>query len=137
VNYLSLCSGIEAKACTKCGEVKPLDDFHRHRRGPLGRHSHCKPCWYAGRGPRRIPPVEHRRRLNLRTRYRLTPEAVSEMAIVQGGVCAICGQPMKRPCIDHDHDTGRVRGLLCHGCNIKLPAVEDAAFMAAALRYLG
>lgn len=48
-----------------------------------------------------------------------------------------CGCEPRRPVVDHDHETGIVRGIICHACNIKLPAVEDAGFLAAALRYLG
>lgn len=55
-----------------------------------------------------------------------------EMYKEQGGKCALCGLPEKatngdktaRLCIDHDHDTGEVRGLLCRGCNHILGAIE-------------
>lgn len=51
--------------------------------------------------------------------YGLRPGEYQEMLDRQGGVCAICG---KRPvtirlAVDHDHETGRVRGLLCRRCN--------------------
>lgn len=54
----------------------------------------------------------------------------------QGGLCGICRRPMKRECIDHDHKTRKVRGLLCHGCNIKLPSVENDEYRVAAIEYL-
>jgi len=50
----------------------------------------------------------------------LTPAQHAEMLNNQHGVCAICGkiQKGKRPLVvDHDHETGKVRGLLCYGCN--------------------
>lgn len=66
----------------------------------------------------------------------MTPERWQELFDSQGGRCAICRCVPVRPVVDHDHATGRVRGILCHGCNIILPAIEDEAFCAAALSYL-
>jgi hypothetical protein len=56
----------------------------------------------------------------------------------QGGVCAICGNPPKtrRLHIDHDHKTGKVRGLLCHRCNGNLPAWVTPAWLREAYMYL-
>ena len=55
----------------------------------------------------------------------------------QGGVCSICGQVMEPINIDHDHDTGRVRGLLCTPCNLGLGAFKDnLEYLSAAVLYL-
>jgi len=57
----------------------------------------------------------------------------------QGGACAICGQPPgKKPLsVDHNHKTGKVRGLLCHTCNTGLGMfTEDIGKLAAAVSYL-
>jgi ribosomal protein L24E len=65
--------------------------------------------------------AETHRRQSLRRRYGLTIEQFDEMLAEQGGVCAICGTdtPLGRGTfhVDHDHQTGQVRGLLCHPCN--------------------
>ncbi len=51
-------------------------------------------------------------------KYGLTPEQYRAMLTDQRGCCKICGRVFKRtPNIDHDHATGRVRGLLCFICN--------------------
>lgn len=53
--------------------------------------------------------------------YGLTPEQYAKMQEAQGNACAICDYTPKpgrrRLEVDHDHETGRVRGLLCHVCN--------------------
>ena len=54
----------------------------------------------------------------------------------QGGVCAICkraGFPVRGPYIDHDHRSGKVRGILCHFCNLMLGYMEDDPAIAQAM----
>lgn len=80
--------------------------------------------------------ARRKQRMNLSSRYRMTADQHAAMVERQGGKCAICKEPMNRPCVDHDHATGKVRGLLCHRCNIRLSAVEDSAFRRRALAYL-
>lgn len=81
---------------------------------------------------------EDQARWNLATRYKLKPEDVADMIRDQQGRCAICEVLLvsTRMVIDHDHSSGKVRGLLCHACNIKLPVVEDAGWLMLAWAYL-
>lgn len=61
------------------------------------------------------------------------------MLASQGGVCAICGGPPTRPsfAIDHAHETGAVRGLLCDRCNVMLGMARDSVnVLAAGIAYL-
>ena len=133
-------SGFEparVKSCTKCGATKPLDGFHRQKAGKHGRHSWCKDCANQARRNRVRPDTpEQSRRWNLATRYGVTPERVEQTIAAQGGACAICCGEMKRPVIDHDHATGKVRGILCHPCNLKLHPLESWPHLAAATAYL-
>lgn len=134
----SVCSGIE-KTCGRCNTSKPLDEFHRQPSGAHGRHSWCKDCanaFYRSRRPKTYAP-EAKRRWQLMTRYRLTPEQVEAMRQAQGCACAICRVPLGKFHIDHDHNTKAVRGLLCHGCNVKLGGWDDLTWRDAALAYLG
>ncbi|MFI6861319.1 endonuclease VII domain-containing protein [Streptomyces sp. NPDC050421] len=72
-------------------------------------------------------------------RYGLTD---SQLALVVGdAVCHICGERDPREgdgfCVDHDHATGAVRGLLCGGCNTGLGMFRDRPeLLSAAVRYL-
>lgn len=69
-------------------------------------------------------------RTKLKIRYGITLEEFEHMLALQGGVCAICKQPendryKRRLSVDHDHSTGKVRGLLCHMCNTALGKLKD------------
>lgn len=63
----------------------------------------------------------------------------------QNGKCAICGKEetslcrwgtVKNLAVDHDHVTGKFRGLLCQLCNTRLAVLEDVEFVSSALKYL-
>jgi hypothetical protein len=69
-----------------------------------------------------------RRMAVLKTRYGITVDEYDQMLIAQGGGCAICGRPRsgkKNLPVDHNHKTGRVRGVLCHPCNRWIGVIVD------------
>lgn len=69
----------------------------------------------------------------------LTLAGYEDMIDMQEGLCAICGKPNangKCLYLDHNHQTGQARGLLCARCNTGLTYVEDMLFRRACLRYL-
>jgi hypothetical protein len=77
--------------------------------------------------------------------YRCTHEEYAAMLDAQSGKCAICGREetatrngrVKQLSVDHDHVTGRIRALLCGGCNVGLGAFQNnPAALAAAIEYL-
>ena len=67
--------------------------------------------------------------------YGLTLEEYDALVTAHAGACAICGKVPEELVVDHDHATGRVRGMLCHGCNLSLGHLEK--HLEAALRYIG
>ena len=72
-------------------------------------------------------------------RYNITLEQYNEMLTAQNGVCSICGSPPSRRNldVDHNHNTGKVRGLLCHHCNLILAhALDDKNILRNAANYL-
>lgn len=86
------------------------------------------------------------------SKYGLSRKEFASLLLQQGGRCAICQKPFeppdpnrrpksqsrrRRPHIDHDHDSGAIRGLLCRACNLACGNVEDDWKIALALsRYL-
>lgn len=67
--------------------------------------------------------------------YRLTEAEYEVILSFQGGVCAGCGEPPRktRLAVDHDHKTGRIRGLLCWLCNRAIGILRDNGNAAARL----
>lgn len=141
----------DTKACTRCGEVKLITEFHSHSQKPHLFMSHCKACGTLIKrerwnriGPERRYASQFKRRLK---RYGMTPQSYEEMLIAQGRRCAICRttDPGSTPnhkgearfAVDHDHKTGTVRGLLCGFCNTGLGHFrDDVALMARAITYI-
>lgn len=89
-------------------------------------------------------PKGYYRKANLR-KYGLTVEDYISLLEQQHGVCAICMKPepqivgseRRNLVVDHDHITGKVRGLLCTTCNVALGMVhEDTAKLQAMIRYI-
>lgn len=127
--------------------MKTSEDARRRKRESNARIRARDPeAWrnrqreYTRRWKAKHPPAlaagEHRRNLK---RFGLTPEQYDAMLAEQGGVCAICQRPDadRRLAVDHDHATGRVRGLLCKSCNKALGAFRDSTdLLLRAVEYL-
>lgn len=82
---------------------------------------------------------EHKR--SLYRYYGITPEQYQTLLAVQKGRCAICGStdpgPKRRMCVDHDHKTKKVRGLLCSPCNLAIGLMkENFILFRSAIAYL-
>lgn len=113
------------RTCSKCGVEKEPSAFGKHKGTKDGLRPECKDC-RSGR------PYDPKRQLNnhLKSKYNITLDDYDNMLKEQGGVCALCGtnEPGKqgRFVVDHNHDTGEVRGLLCNQCNVGLGALQDS-----------
>lgn len=145
-----------SKTCTKCGEHKPAEDFHRRSSARDGRHAQCKPCllayhavYYADPAVRardaanaRARGYSPRRRKHsvLRALYGIGLDDYDRMLCGQHGRCAICGDALdggKRTHVDHDHCTGAVRALLCKDCNTGIGHLrDDPSLLRCAADYL-
>ena len=70
--------------------------------------------------------LKYSRQYSLKRKFKITLEEYQQMEQNQGGVCAICGGVCTRKlAVDHDHATGKVRGLLCNNCNRGLGHFKD------------
>lgn len=78
----------------------------------------------------------------LRKNYGIDVAAWERMLASQGGRCAICrcaptDKDLRRFNVDHSHETGEVRGILCHGCNVALGLLRDnQGILQSAIDYL-
>lgn len=83
---------------------------------------------------------EARRAQNLKKNFGLTIEQYDALLLAQGGTCAICREVCgtgKRLAVDHDHETGEIRGLLCFDCNSGIGKLKDnRALLLRAAEYL-
>lgn len=124
----------------------PHDEEPRLARGMCQR---CYHRWWRGsklttEAP--APSVAHlrgnqslHRHHRLRKDYGINGEDYDAMLAEQDGACAICGAESQASLdVDHDHDTGRVRGLLCRQCNVMLGFARDnATILRRAASYVG
>ena len=151
----------ELGSCQDCGVTLDAENWYWF--GKAYRRYSCKPCWIdrqraykanarpetvearkerrnkLARERRAANPWDHRDR-QWRRNYGIDLEGYLDLLDKQGGGCAICrGGTNGRGVfhVDHCHDTGKVRGLLCAKCNILLGhADDDTARLRAAIAYL-
>lgn len=138
------------KECKDCGEKKSLDCFHRHPQTKDGHINQCRVCRAKWTKSHRIKhgrndTSEVYRRGNLKRKYGISLEDYDDMLASQDGVCAICGEVETRKrmgkvlplAVDHCHDGGHIRGLLCGACNMGLGSFKDSIdVMMSAIEYI-
>lgn len=122
------------KICVMCDTLKPLDEFHHYvNHGKKRAFSYCKPCSNKRRkDDRKNNPEKTRlsyRNSSLKSLYGITTDEYDILLEKQNGVCAGCGRIRgtdgRRLHVDHHHDTGVIRGLLCNMCNRAIGMVSD------------
>ncbi len=144
------------KRCTHCKEVLPQEQFHRDKTFHDNLSRRCKKCQFEMHEAWRLKNLgkaaEHARKwrakypqrskdLMIKKNYGLEAGTYDRMLALQNGKCAICettragGKGAFH--VDHDHSSGKVRGLLCHDCNTGLGKFKDrAALLHSAVKYL-
>ena len=115
--------------CSKCREYKPPSQFNKAKNQKSGLSYACRVCM-------RIDV----RKYNLPAKYGITAAQFAEKLLAQGGKCACCGIQFQndgykadRPCVDHNHNSGEVRDLLCGKCNLAAGNVNDSSERAKQL----
>lgn len=138
---------MEHKYCTGCKTVKPVSNFWRNKTQKDGLQAWCKTCWSAitqkrRTGPKRAIELRQRQNRHLVREYGITIETYEHLLAAQDGLCAICKLAHvdndRKLAVDHDHNTLRVRGILCGKCNRALGLFDDdKERLMAAIEYLG
>lgn len=139
------------KTCSKCKEEKPESEFYPDKRRDSKLCSRCKRCGavysaeWRNRNPHKAKERywgnrDFERERHLKRKYGITLSDYADMLSKQNGSCAICRapEPENRTLdVDHDHATGRVRGLLCTSCNRMLGhSGDNAENLVRAAQYL-
>jgi len=119
-----------SKRCARCGSVKPCEDYHRNAGAADGLQSYCKSC-----NTKQAQAAEWNK-----AGIDFDEDRYQELCDEQAGRCAICDSDdpgAKRLAVDHAHESGRVRALLCQGCNTGLGKFrDDPALLRRAADYI-
>lgn len=145
------------KQCRLCSQTKPLSEFYL-KSDKSGPRSQCKTCWleksrsyyksnrdkayatkrrWSANNPEKVKLLL--RAGHLKHKFGITLEEYDRVLQSQGGVCKICRQVSvdRSLDIDHNHNTGQVRGLLCGPCNRGLSSFKDSTlYLQSATEYL-
>ncbi len=129
------------KYCPSCKQIKSILNDFSSMKIRSGVASHCKECCNRMAAQRNSTP-EYKKKLNLRykqnrdksinwnliKKFGITLEKYNDILNTQNGMCAICNKTpeknKKMLAVDHNHDTGKNRGLLCSSCNLCIGFIE-------------
>ncbi|MFC8078689.1 endonuclease VII domain-containing protein [Streptomyces sp. NPDC057307] len=113
------------KRCPQCGEVKSYAEWELNPTSSDGYASYCKLC-----------RAQRNQESYFKRKYGITMAERDEMISSQMGICVIC---LSAPAahVDHCHETGRVRGVLCFNCNSAIGKLgDDPDTLRRAIAYL-
>jgi nitrate/TMAO reductase-like tetraheme cytochrome c subunit len=141
------------RQCNECGTLLEFTDTnfrpYRNKKGKTVIHKVCRECereytrvWYSKCDKKKLVRdrreyqtnyrIAHRTEIQdsyLKRRFGISRKEVNRMARKQNGECAICKKAFNEikqsRQVDHDHVTGKVRGILCHKCNRGLGLFND------------
>jgi hypothetical protein len=142
----------EYKICTSCKkELRIVDCFHKNKTSKDGHAWQCKKCSRKA-GVRHenggtVKSATYKYKIHIKRTYGITLEERNKILDSQNGCCAICKKPLsylvseklkqKKLYIDHNHETGKIRGLLCSTCNTGLGMFKDnVEYLRNAITYL-
>ena len=110
------------KTCSICRQSLSEDRFHKrtYKSGKIGLQTKCKSCCTKVRREKYYKPHSA-----IRQKLKLSQAEVDRL--LAPGECqnSACRSKDRRLCIDHNHDTEKPRGLLCHNCNTALGLLGD------------
>ena len=131
------------RVCGKCKVEKKYSEFYTIGLSnyPHGIGYRCKECDAKYR-KERYDPARNREK-EYKIKYGMTLDDYNRMLASQNNKCAICNRKSnnhrqnKHLDVDHCHTTGKIRGLLCHGCNVGIGSLQDdVELLEKAIDYL-
>jgi phage FluMu protein Com len=108
--------GVWNMKCNHCGGI------HLYKSREIEQQTHTKKC--SKFKPHNWSGLERRDAI-IRRQYGITQDDFNNLVESQDNLCGICGDELNKINIDHDHESGKVRGLLCTGCNTGLGHLGD------------
>ncbi len=125
---------MKTHTCRACSEEKSVDQFRKHPTMKRGHRNDCIPCENKRRKENWHKNPERNKEYELQRNYGISIADLDAIREEQAYQCAICGvheddAPHRHGTglfVDHCHETGKVRGLLCHQCNSMLGYARDS-----------
>lgn len=137
------------RTCRDCGLVGDVSLFAKTAKKRAGYESQCRPCKrryitaWRKRNPGKVREYNRRAEEKVGGRrfwkYGITDAEIARMIRSQRGRCPICdrAEPEIKLVVDHDHNTGKVRSMLCQTCNTGIGKFKESPnILMAAIRYL-
>ena len=119
------------KTCSTCNQTLSVTMFHKrtYASGKVAWQTKCKSCSTTVRRQYYKPNEKTRQQL------KISNEFYEEL--MKNEQCNICGDTLTKKCIDHDHMTKKIRGVLCNHCNTALGLFkDDVSVLEKSIRYL-
>lgn len=129
----------DMKKCSQCKDEKQIEMFCKNKNLRDGLNSICKECGKYNAKKYRLG-TDNNARARLKYLYGISMETYQELFKAQGGKCGICEtdkDPLgRRFALDHCHETGKIRGLLCFSCNTGIGKLKSVELLKKAVKYL-
>ena len=131
---------MSTRVCARCKIDQPFSDFNKDAKKKHGIRYNCKTCERARmqKYDKSEAGIQRMRASHWKIQgINITFDEYADRYAAVGGKCEICGDFNESLCVDHNHSTGAIRGLLCKPCNIGISALkEQAEVLNNAISYL-
>lgn len=129
-----------SKVCSKCHVEKLAAEFGKRYDRPIGLRPWCRECQRKIDAKSRETDKgkkKYRKQLWKKSGIDITYEEYKDKYQQLDGKCEICLDQLPSLCVDHNHDTGEIRGLLCTPCNLAIEHLKESPeIMNNAISYI-
>lgn len=131
---------MDSKVCSKCKTDKPISEYQKRYDRPVGVRPWCRKCQKEIDAKHRLTDrgkKKYRTRLWKKSNINISYEEYKERYDLLDGRCEICNDQLPSLCVDHNHKTRQLRGLLCTPCNLAIEHLKESPdIMNNAITYL-